>query len=485
MKWREIFVMTVNDAERLCVQFRLIFPSYCAAAQRRARRGVSGVQSLSNNSARSQDYIGIILVLAFATYLIREVHGGIRQQAEALGVQEESLGEVELTDSMVRLSLTGSRGFAVCCLWLAAQEKQKKHEWNELEVLVKSLIKLQPHFVTPWLFQSWNLAYNVSVESDRVRDKYFYIAEGIKMIAKGCQINRFSPDMRYTVGFYTQHKIGLADEFHYLRCLYQMSVIDPKDRDPGKLLFTDEQNRLVVYKPEFEKFCKEHPMLVRRLHDTLGKPRLRTSSSSWLKTAKSHPSTMIRRDFENSDPKSPMKSPTIASHHSRPWPKVNASSGKLATSTTTRSPATGISTPCNSCRRPRFLRDGRSNLRSNQYRMPRFMTPLIFRQYPGSRRNLHGREPGKEGWSDRDGWKIHGRLVSGRQVLGRQRRNCRGRSRLALRSWGTLPDVEDARRTDRPLCTARTPQVARRTSGEIPCRHGDWSIRSSGADPGK
>jgi hypothetical protein len=110
-------------------------------------------------------YIAIILALAFATYLVREAPRGIRARAETLGVQEESLGDVQLTDSMLRLSLTGSRGFAVCCLWLAAQEKQKKHEWNELDVLVKSLIKLQPHFVTPWLFQSWNLAYNVSVES--------------------------------------------------------------------------------------------------------------------------------------------------------------------------------------------------------------------------------------------------------------------------------------------------------------------------------
>src|SRR5262249_7158791 len=121
-------------------------------------------------------------------------------------------------------------------------------------------------------------------------------------------INRFSPDMRYTVGFYTQHKIGLADEFHYLRCLYQMSVIDPKDRDPGKLLSPDEQNHLVVYKPEFEKFCKEHPMLVRRLRDTLGKSTP-GDIVEFLAENRKIPSFYDDSDeiLKNSDPKSPMK----------------------------------------------------------------------------------------------------------------------------------------------------------------------------------
>src|ERR1044071_7444061 len=121
-------------------------------------------------------YIGLILALFTFAFAWRQYV--VAAQASKLALREENRGEVDLTGAVVRLGLTGSRGLATCFLWDSAIDKQKKNQWNELEVLVRSLTKLQPHFITPWLFQSWNLAYNVSVESDRIRDKYFYITRG-------------------------------------------------------------------------------------------------------------------------------------------------------------------------------------------------------------------------------------------------------------------------------------------------------------------
>ena len=112
-------------------------------------------------------YIGLILALFSVSLFWRG--SIINPLAAALAIREKDRGEVELVGSVVRLSLTGSRGLAICVLWNNAIDRQKKNQWNELEVLVRSLTKLQPHFITPWLFQSWNLAYNVSVESDRPR----------------------------------------------------------------------------------------------------------------------------------------------------------------------------------------------------------------------------------------------------------------------------------------------------------------------------
>src|SRR5262245_8765585 len=102
-------------------------------------------------------YLGLIVVLLTGSVIWRQ--SAIAGLAEQLAVREQSRGEVELTGAVVRLGLTGSRGLATCILWANAIEKQKRNQWNELEVLVRSLTKLQPHFITPWLFQSWNLAY--------------------------------------------------------------------------------------------------------------------------------------------------------------------------------------------------------------------------------------------------------------------------------------------------------------------------------------
>src|SRR5436190_11358624 len=107
-------------------------------------------------------YFGLVLVLFTLSLGFRKgevrafgtTFAGINRQAENLRLREIDQGEVDLTESAFRLSLSGMRGIAVCSLWLSAIEKQKKHEWNELETTVRSLTKLQPHFISPWLFQS-------------------------------------------------------------------------------------------------------------------------------------------------------------------------------------------------------------------------------------------------------------------------------------------------------------------------------------------
>jgi hypothetical protein len=239
-------------------------------------------------------YFGLIVVL----FTVMTFSGGIAQalngnkpvpalsvsaQAERLQLSESELGQANVLGSTARVVLTGSRGFAMCVLWLGAIEKQKRHEWNDLEMLVNVITKLQPHFLTAWLFQSWNLSYNVSVESDRVRDKYFYIAKGIDLLAQGERINRARgvdadgnpyvvghPDMRYWIGFYYQNKFGASDEQNYLRSLFQLSCINPSQRDAR--LFRGQNKRVTENSPEFRefrKFVNAHPMLCRRLRDFL------------------------------------------------------------------------------------------------------------------------------------------------------------------------------------------------------------------------
>lgn len=211
-------------------------------------------------------YFGLIGLLFTAMVVFRKSF--VEPKATALEMREENIGEVELTGSAVRLLMTGSRGFAVCVLWNTAMDKQMKHEWNELEMIVNSITKLQPHFVTPWLFQSWNLAYNVSVESDRVKDKFFYVTRGIDLLGEGERRIKNDPDLRNHMAWYYQNKFGLSDENNTFRSLFQLACIDPKLRDPlrfRKRVSGEWQFNL----EEFEKFCREQPQLVKRLRDRL------------------------------------------------------------------------------------------------------------------------------------------------------------------------------------------------------------------------
>jgi len=225
----------------------------------------------------------VILVVALFSLSLWHRKGVINARAEELRLRHVDQGEVSVTDTTARLMLSGLRGVAVTALWSSIIERQKRHEWSEMEVLVRSLTKLQPHYITPWLYQSWNLAFNVSVECDRSRDKYHYISRGIELLAEGERKNRGnehpsrpelrsppSPEMRYYIGFTYQLKIGQGDEKRTLRCLLDLSCIDPLKRNPDKMrLDADDKEEREKAQAAFRTFCEENPRLVRRLREQL------------------------------------------------------------------------------------------------------------------------------------------------------------------------------------------------------------------------
>src|SRR5260370_41585118 len=128
-------------------------------------------------------FLGCILALFTGAWVWRQYV--LADEAKDLGVREVNRGDVEVSGLLVRLTLTGLRGLATCFMWMTALDDQKKNEWNKLDQDAAIMTQLQPHFITPWLFQSWNLSYNVSVELDRSSDKYFYIGRGMQLLAKG------------------------------------------------------------------------------------------------------------------------------------------------------------------------------------------------------------------------------------------------------------------------------------------------------------
>ncbi len=378
---------------------------------------------------RKLAYTGVILVLFFVAWGWREYV--IRPQARSLAVREESRGEVELTGAAVRLGLTGLRGVATCVLWYEAMDKQKKNQWNELEVLVRSVAKLQPHFITPWLFQSWNLAYNVSVESDRVADKYFYITRGLQLLAEGERQNLDNPDLRWSAGFYNQHKICMSDETNTLRSLFQLSIVPPNDRDPARFWVESGAGRQLNW-TEFAAFCKDHPQLMRRLNvgmhrgsrreqrrqfrcerpedvvqffaDNFHLPSLYEDSpgapvNAWQKqpdklrpVEERYPVLPPPRKVE---PPQHVFDDTALTHDSPLGDDVDAYTVSHAWYCYSQEP---LPDPSDLPGIPKEITN-----RARQ-RKPRYMTLLIFRNYPAQARRYTAERLQEEGWFDEEGW---------------------------------------------------------------------------------
>lgn len=351
----------------------------------------------------------------------------IRNQATRYELRELEQGDPEILGSVARLGLVGSRGVAVTVLWYNAIEQQKRNDFHKFEQLVKAVTTLQPHFITPWIFQSWNIAYNVSVEMQSMGDMYFYIARGIELLSEGERRNKRSPDMRYQIGFYYQNKFGVSDQVQTLRCLFDLSNIPPAERNPDELI--NQQDGTVDLR-RFQAFCEKNPILVRRLRGEERRERDRKGPQSFEHLRARAPADVV--DFLRANKKLPSRYKNATELAPRDqqfpvlpdrfnegpdeaWPMMTpdpAFSGFLAArawfayanTLVPPNPKDEFGNPVPSATpRP-------GDFDPFRYRVPRLPMLIIFRQGPPRAQTYQAELMQKDGWFDGAGWDVDGQV---------------------------------------------------------------------------
>ncbi len=188
--------------------------------------GSSSSSAFAQASFRKKLVYGMIIVVLFGImypYSARLIE--IKKQRD-LG--EAAIGQIDTGSFMMKLFLLGGfRGIVADYLWNRAEEYKREHDWDRLAQTVEMITKLQPHFLSIWTYQSWNLAYNVSVEWDAPEDKYQWIKKGIQFVQQGVEKNQRSPDLIWDTAWYYYHKLGFSDESIILRRLFR----DDPDED--------------------------------------------------------------------------------------------------------------------------------------------------------------------------------------------------------------------------------------------------------------
>jgi hypothetical protein len=148
--------------------------------------------------------------------------GWLGEEKKRRDLGEAAIGQIDTGSFMMKLFLLGGfRGIVADLLWIRAEENKRDHDWDRLKTNVELITKLQPHFLSIWTFQGWNLAYNVSVEWDAPEDKYEWIKQGIKFVQEGVRKNRRSPDLVWDTAWFYYHKLGFSDESIMLRRLFR------------------------------------------------------------------------------------------------------------------------------------------------------------------------------------------------------------------------------------------------------------------------
>jgi hypothetical protein len=171
-------------------------------------------------SFRKKIIYGIVIVILFGVMI--PYTRSLEERKNQYDLGEAAIGQIDTGSFMMKLFLLGGfRGVVADLLWLRAEEQKRDHDWDRLKTTVELITKLQPHFLSIWTFQGWNLAYNVSVEWDAPNDKYSWIKEGIKFVQQGVRKNRRSPDLVWDTAWFYYHKLGFADESIILRRLFR------------------------------------------------------------------------------------------------------------------------------------------------------------------------------------------------------------------------------------------------------------------------
>ena len=375
------------------------------------------VQQLS--LIRKLIYLGLILVLFTVSYFFRTVVA--EGQAADLALRDRDVGEVELTGSALRLSLTGLRGLATCVIWVNAMDKFKKGQWEELDLLTTSATKLQPHFNTPWQFQSWNLAFNVVNQCDRPGDKFFYIARGVQLLADGERQNRFDPELPFAIGRYYDMRMGTWEYAPIMQTLVELSCIDPQKRDANWLKEANPEDPNGG--TNFEtSFCKSYPRLVRRLRQPIT-PRIQKAMASpeevfrFFEENRDIPAlytvvqsggelrTERKRNKDNPFPVFPQENynPELA-----PVPKYMTDPDRDLHDVHLIAKAWYLYAqeplPDPIPERPGSSDEKQLETDPIHKRIPKHMTTLIFRDYPARTQSYVAEDLAKEGWFDKDGW---------------------------------------------------------------------------------
>ena len=148
-------------------------------------------------------YVVVVLVLINGFIVQRQIDQ-VREEYKHVERRVE-LTPVEFIATGV---MGGSRGLVISYLWAKIIRLEAEHNYYEIESLANLVTKLQPNFPTVWVFNSWNLAYNIAVDWRAREDRWKWIKAGVDVAKEGLAKNPNSVELLFELGWLYYHKIS-------------------------------------------------------------------------------------------------------------------------------------------------------------------------------------------------------------------------------------------------------------------------------------
>jgi hypothetical protein len=123
----------------------------------------------------------------------------------------------------VMVGLGGFRGVIAETLWLRAGWLQEQGRYFEQVQLAEWITALDPRATDAWVFNAWNLAYNISAMMPRHADRVAWVAAGVSLLRdRALAANPHEARLYRELGWLYQNKIG--DDTDPAHMLYKLSL---------------------------------------------------------------------------------------------------------------------------------------------------------------------------------------------------------------------------------------------------------------------
>ncbi|HED54316.1 MAG TPA: hypothetical protein ENJ00_08970, partial [Phycisphaerales bacterium] len=97
-------------------------------------------------------------------------------------VYADTAAENDRPEVALGIAMGAFRGVFVNMLWIRANRLQQEGKYYEAVDLAETITKLQPRFPRVWVFQAWNLAYNISVATQTPQERWQWVNAGIRLL---------------------------------------------------------------------------------------------------------------------------------------------------------------------------------------------------------------------------------------------------------------------------------------------------------------
>ncbi len=162
--------------------------------------------------------IGALLAAGLCIALAAALQKPINTQRKDLQLVLQSNIYKELPPEYAWVSAAGGafRGLAADILWMRADRLKEEGKYYEAHQLAKWICVLYPRFPSVWVFQAWNMSYNISVATHTAQERWQWVYNGIRLLRdEGIPNNERVVPLYHQLAWIWFHKVGdRMDDFH-------------------------------------------------------------------------------------------------------------------------------------------------------------------------------------------------------------------------------------------------------------------------------